>query len=136
MISERAYEGWQALFDAGVKRPENEADYLELLAFMDDLTSRHDINRQPWSDMFGLIAGYMHEWELEHELELKSSDIPGQQVLALLLEQHGVTQYQLAKEGIVDQGNLSKILKGEREISKELAKKLATRFGVGVELFL
>ena len=136
MIAERAYKAWEDFSKAGVKRPVTEQDYAELHNFMDDLTSNQDINAQPWSDLFGLVAGYMHEWELEHEPELKNPDIAPDQILEYLLEQRDVSQYRLAKDGVVNQGTLSSILAGKRGISKELAKKLSDYFGVSVEMFL
>jgi HTH-type transcriptional regulator/antitoxin HigA len=57
-------------------------------------------------------------------------------MLAGLMEEHGLSQNQLASEGIADQGNLSNILAGDREISKSLAKRLAARFKVPADLFL
>ena len=136
MIAERALNAWKSSFDAGIKRPVTEADYEELLEFTNELTDNYNIDLQPWSDLFGLIGGYMHEWELENEPELKNPQAEPYQMLAHFMEQQDVTQYQLDKEGVVDQGNLSAILKGKRGISLELAKRLAERFGVSVELFI
>lgn len=129
---------WEAFHAAtgGIKRPATEEEYLALHALADELTNRYNCNEEPYAALFDLIAAYLHEWELEHEPGLKNPDVPPHRVLAFLMEQRGVSQYQLTKEGIVDQGNLSKILKGEREISKGLAKKLAEHFKVSAELFL
>lgn len=132
----RAWEAFHAATGGGIRRPKTEEEYVALHALIDDLTSRYNCNEEPYASLFDLIAMCMHEWELEVEPELKNPAVPPHRVLAFLMEQQGVSQYQLAKEGIVDQGNLSKILKGEREISKELAKKLAARFKVSAELFL
>ncbi len=52
------------------------------------------------------------------------------------MQERGVTQYRLAKDGVVSQGTLNAILKGRRGISKAVAKKLAAYFGVSVELFI
>lgn len=136
MIAERAFKTWETLVAEGVKRPESEADYQGLHHLMDQLTSRYDINQYPWSELFGLIAGYMHTWELRNEPELKHPEVPPAVMLAQLMKQRGVTQYQLEQAGIVDQGNLSKILKGTRGISKATAKRLSQYFGVSVELFI
>lgn len=136
MIAERAFEAWKDFSATGVKRPVTEADYRELHRFMDELTSHHDINEQPWSDLFGLVATYMHAWELRNEPELKNPEVPPHEMLAHLMQERGISQYQLDKEGVVNQQNLSKILKGERGISKALAKRLAQHFGVSVEVFL
>lgn len=136
MIAERAFDAWKGFADTGIKTPESEADYEALLAFMDALTSHYDVNEQPWGDLFGLVAGYMHSWELANHPELKNVQVPPYRMLAHYMEQQGVTQYQLGKEGVVDQGNLSAILKGRRGISLELAKKLAARFRVSVDVFI
>ena len=50
------------------------------------------------------------------------------------MEQHQLRQIDLKE--FVDQSTLSKILRGEREISKKLARNLAVRFAVPIELFL
>lgn len=136
MNTTQTYKHYQALHQQGLKPPVTEADYEVLLEFMQDLTSRHDINEQPWSDLFGLVAGYMHEWELDNEPELKLMHLEPHERLKFLMERRGVTQYQLAKEGVVSQGNLSNILAGKKGISKELAKRLAKHFGISVETFI
>ncbi len=50
------------------------------------------------------------------------------------MKANGLKQTDLAE--IVSQGTLSNILRGKREISKQLAKKLAEHFGVNVAVFL
>ncbi len=130
-----AWEAFQATA-GGIKRPETEAEYEALLRLADELTDRYNCNEEPHASLFDLIAGYLHAWELANEPELKDPDVPPHRMLAYYMEEWGVTQYQLAKEGIVNQGNLSAILQGKRNISKALAKKLAERFEVNVEVFL
>jgi HTH-type transcriptional regulator/antitoxin HigA len=120
----------------GIKRPQTEAEYEELLALVDDLTNRYNCNAEPYGSLFDLIAGYMHEWELENEPELKNPEVAPHEMLAHYMEQQGVSQYQLAGDLGVSQGNLSNILAGKRNISKALAKKLAERFNVSVEMFI
>lgn len=130
-----AWETFQ-ITTGGVKRPETEAEYETLHKLADDLTSHYNCNTEPYGSLFDLIAGYMHEWELENEPELKDVQVPPHEMLAYVLEQRGVTQYRLAKDLNVSQGNLSAILRGDRGISKELAKKLAGYFDISVELFI
>jgi HTH-type transcriptional regulator / antitoxin HigA len=50
------------------------------------------------------------------------------------MEQSGLSQSGLAD--CAPQGRISDILSGRREISKELAKALAARFGVSPALFI
>lgn len=134
----RVADAWEAFQAAtgGVKRPETEADYEALLALADDLTSLYNCNTEPYGSLFDLIAGYMHEWELENEPELKNPQVAPHRMLAHYMEQRGVTQAQLVKDLNISQGNLSSTLAGKRGISKGTAKKLADYFGVSVEMFV
>lgn len=138
MKSERVAGAWE-VFQAqsgGLERPRTADDYSRLIALLDDLTDTYDCTQEPYGSLFDILASYANAWELEHEPELKNPDVAPHEMLAYLMEEHGVTQYQLAQEAIVDQGNLSRILAGNRSISKALAKRLAERFSVSVELFL
>ena len=140
MIADRSavFKAWQSFQSraGNITRPKTEAEYEALLDLTDELTNRFDVSQEPWNSLFGLLATYMHEWELEHQPELKNPEGTPQQMLAFLMEQQAISQYQLAKEGLLSQGTLSQILSGERGISKALAKKLAERFKVSPALFL
>jgi HTH-type transcriptional regulator / antitoxin HigA len=83
--------------------------------------------------LFRLLAERIAVWEKEHEAIPEASPV---EMLAFFMQQHGVSQYELDKEGIVDQSTLSKVLSGKRQISKNLAKKLAQRFHTSPEVFL
>ena len=73
----------------------------------------------------------MESWEDDHvSIEQQAP----KEVLAYLMKSNGMKQTDLAE--IVSQGTLSNILQGKREISKQLAKKLAERFSVNVAVFL
>lgn len=139
MIDERIPETWSAFQDQLGARanPVTEADYEDLLGLMDHVLDSYDITEAPYNRLFDYLASVAHQWELSHQPELKDTqDVPPHHVLAFLMEQQGITQYQLGQEGIASQGNLSRILSGERGISKELAKKLAKRFRVDVGVFI
>lgn len=119
-----------------LRPPESEAEYDALVEFADELTDAYNCNEGPQAALFDLVAAYIDHWERQHYADLKDVQMPPGKMLAHYMEQHSVSQYQLDKEGIASQQNLSKILKGERGISKELAKKLAERFNVSVEVFI
>lgn len=57
-------------------------------------------------------------------------------VLAYLLDAHEITQTALARATELDQGTLSKVLKGERTPSKAQATKLAAHFNISPALLL
>lgn len=131
-------EAWRAFQDAsgGIKPPQSEADYEQLLAFLNDFTDHYSCTQEPYASLFNLIAGYMHEWELDNEPEQKLDHLEPNERLAFLMQRRGVSQYALDKAGVAHQSTLSQILAGERGISKEVAKRLAAHFGVSVEVFL
>ena len=81
--------------------------------------------------LFRILAERIKAWEDQQE---PIPDAPAHQVLSFLMEQNQLRQIDLKK--FVDQSTLSKILRGEREISKRLAKNLAAHFHAPIELFL
>ncbi|MBX3144797.1 MAG: helix-turn-helix domain-containing protein [Trueperaceae bacterium] len=138
MIIERVPEAWVE-FQAqvgGLSRPMNEQEYERIVSLMHLVAHNYDTASEPYATLFDYLAKLAHDWEVAYEPDLKSVEVAPRAVLAYLLQEHGVSQYQLAQEGIVNQGNLSRILSGERGISRELAKRLAVRFGVSADTFL
>ena len=77
--------------------------------------------------LFRILAERIQSWEDTHEVIPESSPA---ELLAYLMEEHSLKQADL--EQMVDQSTLSKILRGERAISKRLARG----FRVSVEAFL
>jgi HTH-type transcriptional regulator/antitoxin HigA len=127
-------KAWTVFVNQGIKRPTNEAEYESLIAQMDVLTEKHNVEQEPYASLFDLMARYALEWEeLNHE-PLPESD--PHEVLAFLMDQQGLTQRDLQRAGIADQPKLSKILSGKLPISKAIAKRLAEHFKVPVDLFV
>lgn len=62
-------------------------------------------------------------------------DVKGREMLAYLMELKGLTQMDIAKE-LGGQGNVSKILKGERELNLRQIRDLAARFKVDPAVFI
>lgn len=122
--------------DIILRVPESEEQYEALVAIADELTSSYNCNDPEHAPLFDLVAYYISEWERVHYADILEHEVPPHEMLAYYLENRGVSQLQLQKDSIVNQGNLSKILKGERKISRELAKKLSAYFEVSVELFI
>jgi len=60
---------------------------------------------------------------------------PGKDLLELIQE-HGLTQYRLAKELVVPQTRIMQIVKGKRAISADTALRLARFFGMSKEYWL
>jgi len=60
---------------------------------------------------------------------------PGEDLLELI-QDHGLTQYRLAKELGVPQTRITQIIKGRRAISADTALRLARYFGMSKEYWL
>jgi HTH-type transcriptional regulator / antitoxin HigA len=115
---------------------QNEREYLETLELLDAISDQMTTPEDPrYIGIFRLLCERVAIWEKVHEAPY-FHDTPGHVTLKYLMQEHTVSQYQLEKEGLVNQSLLSKILSGKRAISKELAKRLAKRFHVSPAVFL
>jgi HTH-type transcriptional regulator / antitoxin HigA len=85
----------------------------------------------PLADVLDYLSNQVSAYEVDH---VEIPDAPPRDVLRFLMEQHNFSQIDLAY--CAPQSRISEIFNGRREISKELAKALAKRFGVGVEVFV
>jgi HTH-type transcriptional regulator/antitoxin HigA len=111
----------------------DEADYDNVIEFMDKLLARPKLTKghteffETWSVLIGAYEDEHHAIETSH--------ISGVDALKHLLEQNEMTASDLG----VLLGNRSlgsKILRGERELSKTHLRILANRFKVDAGLFL
>src|SRR5258707_912779 len=109
-----------------------EADYLSMRKLADQLVDHiGEDEHHPLSDLLDVVLELMESWEDDHADTPKASP---REILQHLMEANGLKQQDLVD--IVSQGTLSNILNGKRGVSKELAKKFAERFHVGVSSFL
>jgi HTH-type transcriptional regulator / antitoxin HigA len=133
------FKRWEAFSEvaAPIFQPiGSEGEYKDTLALLDELTDRMETpNDARYLGLFRLLAERVVVWETLYEAPY-FTDTPGHVTLKYLMQEHGVSQYQLEKEGIANQSLLSKILLGKRAVSKALAKKLGSRFKVSPLVFL
>ena len=129
----RAVQTWDA-FHQIIKAPETELEYLELLEFTKTLIEQHNTDLEPYRSLWRLVAGYLQDYEAQNQEPIPAS--APHELLEFQMQQHGLSQYQLAKEGVVSQSYLSKLLRGERSMGKRLALRLAKRFGLSEYFFL
>jgi HTH-type transcriptional regulator / antitoxin HigA len=117
----------------GITPATNEIEYQHLINLMQDLTDQYHPDDPRVMALFDILSAYIGKWEDEN-----LSFEPGTptDVLRHLMQEHGVSQTDLEREGIASQSQLSNILAGRREISKGLAKRLAVRFKVPLEMLL
>ncbi len=124
---------------AQIKRPSNEQEYEALLEVMNHVTDQIDtrgetLENSVFTPLFELIASYLLEWETVHEPKPETNNPV--QTLQFLMQQHQLTQTELAAQMNITQSHISKILSGEREIGKSLAMQLGQKFGLPREFFL
>ena len=111
----------------------DEADYDNVIEFMDKLLARPKLTKGQ-SDFFETWSVLIGAYEDEH-YAIDTSKYSGLDALKYLLEQNSMTASDLG----VLLGNRSlgsKILRGERELSKAHLRILADRFKVDAGLFL
>jgi hypothetical protein len=108
---EQTQKTWVAFQNhAHIKRPDTEAEYLELHALLDHLTNACAMDDATFGPLIDLIARYMLEWENTNDPWAAMPSTPD--ALASLMRDRGVTQVQLERAGVVAQGTLSQILAG------------------------
>ncbi|MDD3518261.1 MAG: helix-turn-helix domain-containing protein [Chromatiales bacterium] len=116
----------------GVTSVRTKADYRRALAMIDMLLDEvGDDESHPLADVLDFLSDRVREYEDEN---IVIPEAEPREVLRFLMTRHGLTQSDLAD--CAPQGRISDILGGRREISKEVAKKLAQRFGVRADVFL
>ncbi len=126
-------QAWERLREAaGVSSVRTERDYEQALAVINVLLDEIGENEDhPLADLLDYFAEQVKAYEDEH---YQIPDAEPREVLRFLMEQHGLKQEDLAD--CAPQSRISDILNVKRPISKEVAKKLARRFGVHADLFL
>jgi antitoxin component HigA of HigAB toxin-antitoxin module len=131
MQIETITKNWQALYQAQLHRIESESQYLEMLDFMHNLMRHKDTTTEPYLGLWRLAAGYVAEWEAAHE-ELAFEPLEPAAILRGLMDANGLTQSEFATRVGVTQSHLSRILRGEREVTAKLARAIQQEFRVKV----
>ena len=116
----------------GVTAVRSKADYQQALATLEVLLEAvGDDETHPLADVLDYLADRVKSYE---DAYCVIPEAEPHVVLQFLMEQHGLKQTDLAD--CAPQSRISEILGGQRAVSKALAKRLATRFRVPVEVFL
>ncbi len=119
-----------------LKQPSTQLEYEQLLELITQITNTvDDLEQNPYSALLDLAMHYASLWEDEHEPMQNDASTP-RDALEFWMDQHGTTQKDLERAGVGDQPTISKILKGERSISKRVAKALGIYFQVSPIEFL
>lgn len=124
---------WTPFRDAlGFSAINTAKDYKRATAVIQQLLDEVGENeKHPLAEVLDYLANQVAVYEAEH---VSIPDASPREVLHFLMEQHSLTQTDLAD--CAPQSRISEILNGRREISKELARVLAKRFAVNVGVFV
>jgi HTH-type transcriptional regulator/antitoxin HigA len=116
----------------GVTAVRTEAEYRRALATLEVLLEVvGDDEAHPLAEVLDYLADRVKSYE---DARCAIPEAEPRAVLRFLMEQHGLKQSDLAD--CAPQSRISEILSGQRAVSKALAKRLANRFRVPVEVFL
>lgn len=116
----------------GVTSVRTEEDYAQARATIDALLNEiGDNENHPLADVLDYLADQVKAYE-DQNVQIPVAE--PREVLRFLMEQHGLKQEDL--NDCAPQSRISDILRGNRSISKEIAKALAQRFHVRADVFL
>lgn len=132
----RGKRGAQAGYHALVKKHplkliRSEAELNEAAELLDALLSRE--LTQDERDYLDVLTELVHHYESAH-IEIPKST-PAE-LVALMADQHGLTQAELAERLGVSEALVSAIINGKREISRSMLHKFADVFHVSPATFL
>lgn len=112
---------------------ESEERYDRVLEEVDTLASRTDRSKEE-SDYLMVLSLLLEQYEEKHHA-IDVSDLTGLDYLAFIMEESGMTRSDLGR--LLGHRELgSKILRGERKLSKAHILKLSEHFKVSPSLFL
>jgi len=112
---------------------ESEERYDRVLEEVDGLASRTDRSKEE-SDYLMVLSFLLEQYEEKHHV-IDVSDLTGLDYLTFIMEESGMTRSDLGR--LLGHRELgSKILRGERELSKAHILKLSEHFKVSPSLFL
>ncbi len=110
----------------------DEADYERAVGALNELIDEIGTDEQhPLYDFLDTLGTVIAAYEDEH-LALPASG--GAEVLAYLMEEHGLRQSDLPE--VASQGVISEILSGRRDLNIRQIRTLAGRFGVSPAAFI
>ncbi len=118
----------------------NDADHEAAMTVITELLDRSNTLAQEEVGYLTVLEQLVDTYEDKdpkiRALMARAADIPPAESLQYLMEQGNLMLSGLADEIGCDKGNLSSFLAGKRGLSKAIARKLADRFKVSIDLFL
>ena len=110
----------------------NEREYDAAVGRMNELLDEISTDENhPLYSLLDTLGTLIQAYEEEHHLIPEAN---GADVLRFLMDEHGLTQYELPEVG--SQGVVSEILNGKRELNIRQIRELAKRFKVSASAFV
>lgn len=111
--------------------PRNEAEYEKQLAFVDELMQLSRLKKDAdVTSLLQLVSSNIASYE---NLRYPAKKVSPVEMLKFIMEEHNLGQSDLPEIG--SQSLVSKILKGERQLTLEHIRHLSKRFGVSPAVF-
>lgn len=113
------------------KIPSTKTEYRKQMTMLDELIALAQQKKDKHiSNLIQLIARNIQIYENQH---FPLDQVTSADVLAFLMEEHGLSQIELPEIG--SQSLVSKILKGERQLTAKQIGRLANRFHISPAVF-
>ena len=112
-------------------RIEDEEDYETAIERLNTLIDEIGTDAHPLYSLLDTLGTLIQAYEESHH---GMPDVTGPEVLQFLMEEHGLTQSDLAEVG--SQGVVSEILSGKRELNIRHVRALSKRFSVSPSVFI
>ncbi|MDL1912678.1 helix-turn-helix domain-containing protein [Chloroflexi bacterium CFX6] len=110
----------------------NEREYNAAVKRLDELLDEiGDDEKHPLYSLLDTLGTLIHAYEEEH---YPIPDASGAEILRFLMDEHGLTQSDLAEVG--SQGVISEILNGKRKLNVRQIRALAEKFKVSSAVFV
>lgn len=110
----------------------SQKEYATAIACLNELLDAGGADEK--NQLAGLVYAlgeFIEDYEKRH---FRMPHASPKDTLSYLMRQHGLKQIDLAD--FASQGTISEVLSGKRAVSKNLARKLAKKFGVSAAAFL
>ncbi len=124
---------YRKLMDFFPPRPiHHEEDYEEALAIVEPLVRGENELTPDQADYMEALTTFIEAYEDQHDPIPNADPVD---VLKALMEEHGLSMADLGRI-LGDRSTATRVLKGERELSKAHIKRLTEHFGLSADVFL
>lgn len=119
-----------------LRRLKNESERADAVRFLTQTSLKHQGTKDGGLlDYLDTLAHLIDEYERGARLRVDTAHTTPANVIRHLLQANGLSISGLAKQAGIGQSNLSEMLSGQRDFSKDAIAKLSARFGINPAIF-